>query len=431
MRSLSVEADLGAQVHRDGAALPCDGGAAMTARILVVDDIAANVKLLDARLTAEYFDVVTAMSGADALAICERAQCDIGLLDVMMPEMDGFEVTRRLKASPNTHHIPVVMVTALDQPSDRVRGLEAGADDFLTKPVSDIALLARVRSLVRLKMAADELRMRAVTSREIGISDPEMAALTEPGAGGRVLLVDDRKGSYERIAGILTAEHTVDVEPNPQEALFPAAEHNYECLIVSLGLENFDGLRLCSQVRSLDRTRGVPILMIAEAEDNARLLRGLEIGVNDYLVRPIDKNELLARVRTQIRKKRYTARLRDNVQQSMEMAITDGLTGLYNRRYMESHLATLVEQAAGRGKPLTLLVLDIDYFKGINDTRGQDAGDRVLRGFARRGGERAGGIRGAGEEVDRRHRSRVPRRRGGIRQRERGDRHGGGRAGGG
>src|SRR6201988_855011 len=354
----------------------------MSARVLVVDDVPANAKLLEARLSAEYFDVVTATSGAEALAICERAQCDIVLLDVMMPEMDGFEVCRRLKGGPKTHHIPVVMVTALDQPSDRVRGLEAGADDFLTKPVSDIALLARVRSLVRLKMAADEFRMRAVTSREIGINAPEMAALTETGAGGRVLLVDDRKASYERIAGILTAEHTVDVEPNPQEALFHAAETEYECLIVSLGLENFDGLRLCSQVRSLDRTRGVPILMVAEAEDNARLLRGLEIGVNDYLVRPIDKNELLARVRTQIRRKRYTARLRDNVQQSMEMAITDGLTGLYNRRYMESHLATLVEQAAGRGKPLTLLVLDIDFFKSINDTYGHDAGDDVLREFA-------------------------------------------------
>jgi len=356
----------------------------MTARILVVDDIPANVKLLEARLTAEYFDVTTAMSGREALAICERAQCDIVLLDVMMPEMDGFEVCAKLKENPATHHIPIVMVTALDQPSDRVRGLEAGADDFLTKPVSDIALLARVRSLVRLKMAADELRMRAVTSREIGINDPEFAAVSETGRGGRVLLVDDRKSSYERIAGILTAEHTVDVEPNPQEALFHAAETDYECMIVSLGLENFDGLRLCSQVRSLDRTRGVPILIVSEAEDNARLLRGLEIGVNDYLVRPIDKNELLARVRTQIRRRRYTARLRDNVQQSMEMAITDALTGLHNRRYMESHLSTLVEQAVGRGKPLSLLVLDIDFFKSINDTHGHDAGDDVLREFATR-----------------------------------------------
>src|SRR3982074_2829388 len=153
----------------------------MTARVLVVDDIPANVKLLEARLSAEYFDVVTAVSGVDALAICERAAFDVVLLDVRMPDMGGFEVCRRLKSGLTTHHIPVVMVTALDQPSDRVRGLEAGADDFLTKPVSDIALLARVRSLVRLKMAADELRMRAVTSREIGINDPEVAALAATG----------------------------------------------------------------------------------------------------------------------------------------------------------------------------------------------------------------------------------------------------------
>ncbi len=356
----------------------------MTARVLVVDDIPANVKLLEARLTAEYFDVTTAMSGPEALEICERAQCDIVLLDVMMPGMDGFEVCRRLKANPLTHHIPVVMVTALDQPSDRVQGLEAGADDFLTKPVSDIALISRVRSLVRLKMVTDELRMRAVTSREIGIMDAEMQAVSETGKGGRILLVDDRRSSFERIGGLLSAEHAVDVETNPQEAVFHAAENDYDCLIVSLGLENFDGLRLCSQVRSLDRTRGTPILIIAEAEDNARLLRGLEIGVNDYLVRPLDKNELLARVRTQIRKKRYSARLRDNMQLSMEMAITDGLTGLHNRRYMETHLATLVEQAGARSKPLSLLILDIDYFKSINDNHGHDAGDDVLREFATR-----------------------------------------------
>jgi two-component system cell cycle response regulator len=174
------------------------------------------------------------------------------------------------------------------------------------------------------------------------------------------------------------------VEPNPNEALFHAAEGNYELLIVSLSLQNFDGLRLCSQIRSLERTRNVPILAVAEADNNARLLRGLEIGVNDYLMRPIDRNEMLARVRTQIKKKRYTERLRDNVQASIEMAITDALTGLFNRRYMETHLATLVEQAAARGKPMTVLVLDIDFFKAINDGYGHDAGDDVLREFALR-----------------------------------------------
>ncbi len=356
----------------------------MTARVLVVDDISANVKLLEARLSAEYFDVITAMSGREALATCERAECDLVLLDVMMPDMDGFEVCRRLKTNPATHHIPVVMVTALDQPSDRVRGLEAGADDFLTKPIPDLALIARVRSLSRLKMVTDELRMRALTSRDIGIELPEREAVADTGRGGRVLIVDDRAASHERIAAVLAKEHTVEVETDPSEALFRAAEGNYDLLIVSLDLTNFDALRLCSQVRSLDRTRNIPILAVTEPDNSARMLRGLEIGVNDYLMRPIDKNELLARARSQVRKRRYAERLRDNVQMSIEMAITDALTGLFNRRYMESHLGTLIEQAIARGKPLTALVIDIDYFKSINDTHGHDAGDDVLREFALR-----------------------------------------------
>jgi len=355
----------------------------MTARVLVVDDVSTNVKFLEARLSAEYFDVTTASNGAEALTLCERGECDIVLLDVMMPDMDGFEVCRRLKSNPATHHIPVVMVTALDQPSDRVRGLDVGADDFLTKPVNDMALVSRVRSLTRLKMVTDELRMRALTSREIGLESPEREAVAEAGRNGRILIVDDRPSSYERIAAML-GEHAVEVEAEPAEALIRAAEGDYELIIVSLSLENFDGLRLCSQLRSVDRTRHIPILVIADPDSDARLARGLEIGVNDYLVRPLDKNEMLARVRTQIKKKRYAERLRDNVQMSIEAAITDALTGLHNRRYMETHLNALVEQAASHGKPIAVLVLDIDFFKAINDTHGHDAGDDVLREFALR-----------------------------------------------
>src|SRR5262249_34855466 len=166
--------------------------------------------------------------------------------------------------------------------------------------------------------------------------------------------------------------------------LFRAAENDYDLIIVSLALRDFDGLRLCSQIRSLERTRNIPILAIAEADNTARLARGLEIGINDYLLRPVDKNEMLARARTQIKKRRYAERLRDNVQTSIELAITDGLTGLFNRRYMETHLAALVEQSAARNKPITVLVLDIDYFKAVNDSYGHDAGDDVLREFALR-----------------------------------------------
>src|SRR5665213_3610879 len=117
----------------------------MTARVLVVDDLPANVKLLEARLNAEYFDVVTASNGPDAIKICEQGLCDLVLLDVMMPGMDGFEVCRILKGQIATAHLPIVLVTSLDQPADRVRGLDAGADDFPTKPIDEMALTARAR----------------------------------------------------------------------------------------------------------------------------------------------------------------------------------------------------------------------------------------------------------------------------------------------
>ena len=356
----------------------------MSARILVVDDIAANVKLLEAKLSAEYFDVLTATNGADALAICERGEADIVLLDVMMPGMNGFEVCRRLKNGPATAHIPVVMVTALDQPSDRLKGLDAGADDFLTKPLDDAALFARVRSLARLKYATDELRQRALASRRLGIADPLVAAAAETGLNGRILLVEDRPAACERLQQILGVFHSVEIETNPHAALVRAGEGDFEVALVSLGLEDYDGLRLCSQLRSMERTRDLGLLMLAESDERIRILRGLEIGAHDFLSRPIDRNELLARVRTLIRRKRFTESLRDSVQASMEMAVMDQLTGLHNRRYLDSKMSTLFDESMLRARALSVLVLDIDRFKSINDGWGHDAGDEVLREFADR-----------------------------------------------
>lgn len=353
----------------------------MTARVLVVDDILANVKLLEAKLTAEYFDVMTARSGVEALELVNRSMPDIILLDVMMPGMDGFEVCERLKSNTQTHHIPVIMVTALDQPQDRVKGLKAGADDFLTKPVSDVALFSRVKSLVRLKMLTDELRSRAETGERMGLLDRDLqeAVAQKP---GKIMLVDDKENSVTRLTGALQEDHEVTVCRDPQQALLEAAEKEWELLIISLSLHDYDGLRLCSQLRSLERTRNLPILIIVEPHDNARLLRGLDMGVNDYLMRPVDKNELLARVYTQLKRRRYTEQLRTNVQQSIQMAVTDPLTSLYNRRYMENHLGTLMSQAANRGKSIAILVIDIDYFKAVNDSHGHDIGDQVLQEFS-------------------------------------------------
>jgi two-component system cell cycle response regulator len=161
----------------------------MTACVLLVDDVDANVELLEARLTADYFELRTARSGREALEICANERADVVLLDVMMPGMDGFEVCRRLKAETRTRHIPVIMVAALDQPADRVRGCEAGADDFLTKPVDDVALVKRVRNLARLKMLTDEMLMRASTEEQLGFAGDLHKPFDQVARGGRILLV--------------------------------------------------------------------------------------------------------------------------------------------------------------------------------------------------------------------------------------------------
>ncbi len=353
----------------------------MTARVLIVDDILANVKLLEAKLSAEYFEVVTAMNGVDALEAVQRTQPDIVLLDVMMPGMDGIEVCSRIKRSSSSQHIPVVMVTALDQPEDRIRGLEAGADDFLTKPVNDIALFCRVKSLVRLKMLTDELRSRLPTGdmNMLRVGQPEVSHRE-----GRIMLIDNRGHLAERISSSLKGEHDLVWAQDPQQAVFDAAETQYELLIINLDLQDFDGLRLCSQLRSLERTRQVPILIIVDPDDNERMMRALDMGVNDYLLRPIDKQELLARVNTQIKRWRFTEQLRNDVQQSLELAVTDPLTGLYNRRYMESQVNLMVDAAANRGRALSVLALDVDHFKSVNDNYGHAVGDEVLIELAER-----------------------------------------------
>ncbi len=355
----------------------------MTARVLVVDDILSNVKLLEAKLTAEYFEVVTAFNGQECLSRMAEQVPDIVLLDVMMPGMDGFEVCRRIKANPGTAHVPVVMVTALDQPSDRVAGLEAGADDFLTKPVDDSALFARVRSLVRLKLMTDELRMRETTGQGMGLIDPA-ETLVENNLSGRILVIEDRAESVAWLIAALQPSHQVASAETFEEALVRVKGGDYDLIVVSLGMRGFDGLRLCSQLRSLPEGRHVPILVIVSDGDRRKLTQALEMGVNDYLARPVDKNELVARVRTQLRKKRYADRLRHNVQLSLEMAITDQLTGLHNRRYMGRHLDALIANARRHGRPLAFVIMDIDFFKQVNDTYGHDIGDEVLKEFANR-----------------------------------------------
>jgi two-component system cell cycle response regulator len=351
----------------------------MTGRILVVDDIEANVRLLQAKLQAEYYDVLTASDGATALAMAAEERPDLVLLDVMMPGMDGFEVCRRLKDDPATRHIPVVLVTALDGRGDRITGLEAGADEFLTKPIDDILLFARVKSLTRLKLVIDELRQREASGRRIGVIAGAASRLG--GSGGRILVVDDHERQAQRIYAELAIDHRPVVENDPEKA-YLTARGPVDLIIVNTTARGFDGLRFAAQVRSDEATRHLPILGVIDPDDRPRLVKALDIGFNDVLMRPIDPQELSARVKSQVRGKRYQDFLRNNLDHSLELAVTDQLTGLHNRRYMTGQLGALVNRAVRGGDPVAALMVDIDHFKKINDGFGHDVGDEVLREFA-------------------------------------------------
>ncbi len=353
----------------------------MSARILVVDDNPLNVKLLAAKLARDYYFVSTAENGLQALQKAQAEQPDLILLDIMMPEMDGFEACTRLKADPRTTHIPVIMITALSDTSDRVHGLEVGADDFLTKPINDTALMARVRSLLRLKMMMDEWRLREATAAQLSfpVVDTEK---DEDFNNAKILLLEDDPLDQKTVLDVLASVQIApEVAPSIDEAQKRASSGGYDLLIASLDLLNADGLFLCAQLRALESTRTLPILLLARDDEIDRVAKGLDLGANDYLLRPLEGSELIARTRIQLRQKRHYDHLRQNYEQSLALALVDPLTGAYNRRYLDIHLPKVMGRSLESGRPLSVLSFDLDHFKHVNDTYGHQSGDVVLKSF--------------------------------------------------
>ncbi|MDQ6959901.1 MAG: PleD family two-component system response regulator, partial [Mariprofundaceae bacterium] len=356
----------------------------MSGRILVVDDIEPNVRLLKAKLEVEYYDVITASNGPDAIELAHRTVPDLILLDVMMPQMDGFEACKRLKDDPRTRHIPVVMVTALDQQEDRVRGLRAGADDFLAKPIDDVALFARVRSLLRAKLVMDELRQREASGRAMGAISGPALCVDNGSESAEILVLEDDQRQAERLAGKMDKGYGLHLVTEPREAAVQLDAHTFDLFIVNLAARSFDGLRLCARIRSDESGRLMPILALVDPDNRERIVRALDIGVNDVLLRPVNAHELSARVSTQLQRKRYADTLRQSLDNSFEMSVTDQLTGLHNRRFMLARIEDALARLQRGVEPASVMIADVDYFKRVNDQWGHDSGDKILCEIARR-----------------------------------------------
>jgi two-component system cell cycle response regulator len=370
----------------------------MPGRILVVDDVATNRTIARAKLVASYFDVIEAECGEQAIELAEREQPDLILLDVLMPGIDGFETCRRLKATHATLHIPVVMLTALDDQADRLRGLDAGADDFLSKPYQDMALYTRVSSLIRMKQMIDELRLRHETSRELGLEGMTNAdSSADSGlnfADFSILLICGSNDLASSAAAEIRARLGCALELADGEAAAQAllASNRYDACVIGPRLADGEPMRIASQLRARPETRQTAVMMVFEAGDLSKAHLAMEMGVSDFLTYPPDIAELTARLKVQLRRKHYSDRLRSSMHDTLVMAVTDPLTGLYNRRYANNHLESLIAKHQPGGRGLAAMVLDLDRFKSINDSHGHGAGDEVLREFARRLRENVRGI---------------------------------------
>ncbi len=366
----------------------------MSGTILIVDDMAINRMILEAKLTEAYFDVLQAESGKEALAKVVECQPDLVLLDVLMDDMDGFTVCRKIKDNPETAHIPVVMVTALTNQQDRLRGLESGADDFLTKPINDLALLSRVRNLLRAKFMFDELRLRDSTSRALGLDDYDPGRSLDLEGGSAVLVPGSAEAGRQwvRILG-MQRDFTWTEMTDGKAVLDLRPEELPDVFMVHAKLAGGgDGLRLVSHLHSRPMTRHCGIILVVPEGQQETAAKGLDIGASDYLYEPLDPPETIMRIKGQIRRKHISDRLRANVNDTLRLAVQDPLTGLYNRRYALQHLARISEKARRSGKSFTVMLLDIDKFKRINDQFGHAAGDHVLCEFAHRLQENLRGV---------------------------------------
>ncbi len=349
-------------------------------RVLVVDDEPRNVKLIGAIVGGAGWRSIEAGDGAQALELARTTAPHVILLDVMMPGLDGFEVTRRLKADPLTRHIPVVLVTSLDGKDNRVKGLDAGADEFLTKPVNRVELMARVRALHRMNQMQAELLTRAQITQKILASGAD-----NPTAGMSILLIEDEHSQALQLATLLREEGMdVILADTATAARTRLAQFVPDLIILDILLPDMNGLDLLDSLKKDERLQDIPVLVTTGLSDLDNKVRGLELGADDYLVKPIDDSELLARIRAAYRRSRAQRQLRQNVDRLLADNVTDRLTGVRNRHYLDADLEyrfALAKRQTERG--FAVAMADIDHFKSVNDRFGHLAGDAVLRKVAK------------------------------------------------
>lgn len=354
----------------------------MTGRILVVDAVPTNRIILRVKLAAAYYDVVQADCGETALAMTDKAAPDLVITASDLPDMSGRALCARLHEETGGVRIPVIVVHGDDAPCERLASLAAGADDVLSRPIDDMVLLARLRSLLRARDAEAELQLRDDTRRALGLAE-HSAEFVAPGLVR--LVAAPRLAETRALLEGLKARIGDKVELTDPEDALRETERAPDVVIVaeppgSVG----EGLTLLPQLRASRHTRHSALIYIAQPHQRREAASALDMGANDLLSSGQDLDELAIRLKKQIERKRTNDRLRANMRDGLRAAVCDPLTGLYNRRYAVPHISRLADRAHQQMRPYALLLADLDFFKQVNDDHGHAAGDAVLVTLAQR-----------------------------------------------
>jgi two-component system cell cycle response regulator len=359
----------------------------MSARILIVDSVATNRIVLKVKLLAAQYDVVPCATIKEARQFLATEHLDLILMDIADSQDDAFELFRELKSNPDTSYIPIVVLGAFPTAGFRLAALRAGADDVLDKPVHDVMLQARIRSLLRSRDAANELRMREETHRSLGFAETQQGFTQQ----GKIAFVTpsltgnpNRLRTIEAELGMTCQFHTLETILSSDVL----ADVPDVFVIDGVGVDESrfhnDIYRLVSELRTRTETRHSAQMVILPDQSRGKGAMVLDIGANDLVPAQVAQRELIMRIKALTARKLQQDRLRNTVRDGLKAAVTDPLTGLYNRRYAVPHLTRMAEIAQETGREFAMMVLDIDHFKGINDRYGHAVGDQVLIGVARR-----------------------------------------------
>jgi len=351
------------------------------ARILVVDDEPAVVALFERQLQRAGYEPLSAQGGREALQRAWNDAPDLILLDILMPDLDGFEVTRRLKGNLRTAGIPIILATGLADVEDKIRGLEAGADEFLSKPIDTAELLVRIKSMLQLAHLQEQLAQRRRADEQVSaaVEPDDTGAGAEAGVGRDVLLAGS--GRLPEVERALEKQRLLRAA-SMQEALELAGGGVVDLLLAAPDLPDGDPYTLCRRFKARDSGGLGPVALLLPAADTAARIRGIEAGADEIIGLPLEPRELAVRLAHLFRRKDRLQRLQARYRSALSAAATDSLTGLHNQGYFRRFLELEVKRSQRQGHPTALLLLDVDDFKACNDTRGHLAGDRVLREIA-------------------------------------------------